>query len=119
MAEARPKKRRSEEYMARRREIEKERTKTRIYIGESIQRWRELRWQKGFQSDAQVAKFLLDRHGCCLTALEQVSNGFCNVLGIIAISFGWRGVGMLLYHRRLAACGCATLLSLGMTETAH
>ncbi|XP_078135628.1 uncharacterized protein LOC144536383 isoform X3 [Sander vitreus] len=62
MAEARPKKRRSEEYMARRREIEKERTKTRIYIGESIQKWRELRWQKGFQSDAQLAKFLLDSY---------------------------------------------------------
>ncbi|XP_056227529.1 uncharacterized protein LOC130166165 isoform X2 [Seriola aureovittata] len=63
MAEARtrPKKRRSDEYMARRRELEKERTKTRIYIGESIQRWRELRRQKGFLSDAQVAKFLLDR----------------------------------------------------------
>uniref|UniRef100_A0A8D0D8C2 Uncharacterized protein n=1 Tax=Sander lucioperca TaxID=283035 RepID=A0A8D0D8C2_SANLU len=52
-------KRRSEEYMARRREIEKERTKTQIYIGESIQRWQELRRQKGFQSDAEVAKFLL------------------------------------------------------------
>ncbi|XP_028421885.1 uncharacterized protein LOC114546913 isoform X3 [Perca flavescens] len=62
MAEARPKKRRSEEYMARRREIEKERTKTRIYIGESIQGWRELRRQKGFQSDAQLAKFLLDSY---------------------------------------------------------
>uniref|UniRef100_A0A3B4W8W9 Uncharacterized protein n=1 Tax=Seriola lalandi dorsalis TaxID=1841481 RepID=A0A3B4W8W9_SERLL len=67
MAEARtrPKKRRSDEYMARRRELEKERTKTRIYIGESIQRWRELRRQKGFLSDAQVAKFLLDSF--CLT----------------------------------------------------
>uniref|UniRef100_A0A8D0DAP9 Uncharacterized protein n=1 Tax=Sander lucioperca TaxID=283035 RepID=A0A8D0DAP9_SANLU len=59
MAEAQPKKRRSEEYMARRREIEKEQTKTRIYIGESIQRWRELRRQKGFQSDAQVAKLVV------------------------------------------------------------
>ncbi|KAM9856689.1 uncharacterized protein ACBR49_000384 isoform 2-T2 [Aulostomus maculatus] len=62
MAEVRPKKRRSDEYLARRREIEKERTKTRIYIGESFQRWRELRRQKGFLTDAQLAKFLLDSH---------------------------------------------------------
>uniref|UniRef100_A0A8C4DXR2 Uncharacterized protein n=1 Tax=Dicentrarchus labrax TaxID=13489 RepID=A0A8C4DXR2_DICLA len=63
----------SEEYMAKRRETEKERTKIRVYIGESIQRWRELRRQKGFQSDVHVAKFLLDRWQAVLTLPFRVA----------------------------------------------
>ncbi|KAG5277806.1 hypothetical protein AALO_G00091600 [Alosa alosa] len=64
MAESaiRPKRRRSDEHMAKKRVQEKERGKSRIYIGEAIQRWRELRQQKGFQSDAQLALFLLDSY---------------------------------------------------------
>uniref|UniRef100_A0A8D0A760 Uncharacterized protein n=1 Tax=Sander lucioperca TaxID=283035 RepID=A0A8D0A760_SANLU len=45
---------------AKKREKEKD-AKSRIYIGKAFERWRELRQQKGFHSDIQVALFLLDR----------------------------------------------------------
>ncbi|ROL42753.1 Paraspeckle component 1 [Anabarilius grahami] len=60
MADTRPKRRRSNEHLENKREKEKERGKSRIYIGKAFERWRELRRQKGFQSDIQVALFLLD-----------------------------------------------------------
>ncbi|XP_048056880.1 forkhead box protein K2 isoform X2 [Megalobrama amblycephala] len=62
MAETRPKRQRSNEHLKKKREKEKERGKSRIYIGEAFERWRELRRQKGFQSDIQVALFLLERY---------------------------------------------------------
>ncbi|CAM4332807.1 unnamed protein product [Leuciscus chuanchicus] len=62
MADTRPKRLRSDEQKAKNREREKERGRSRIYIGEAFERWRELRRQKGFQSDIQVALFLLDRY---------------------------------------------------------
>jgi len=62
MADTRPKRRRSEEQMKKKKESDKERAKFRIYIGsEPFERWQELRRQKGFRSNIQVALFLLDR----------------------------------------------------------
>ncbi|XP_065150413.1 uncharacterized protein [Paramisgurnus dabryanus] len=62
MADTRPKRRRSAEQRAKLAEKQKERSKSRIYIGKAFERWRELRGQKGFQSDVQVALFLLDSY---------------------------------------------------------
>ncbi|KAG1927865.1 hypothetical protein F2P79_023929, partial [Pimephales promelas] len=60
MADTRPKRRRSEEQI-KKKESDKESAKFRIYIGsKAFERWQELRRQKGFQSDIQVALFLLD-----------------------------------------------------------
>ncbi|XDV48008.1 hypothetical protein PO909_017522 [Leuciscus waleckii] len=61
MADTRPKRRHSDEQITKKREKEKERAKSRIYIGKAFKRWREHRRQKGFQSHIQVALFLLDR----------------------------------------------------------
>ncbi|XP_077058348.1 forkhead box protein K2 isoform X4 [Siphateles boraxobius] len=58
MANKRPKRLRSDEQIAK----EKDRAKSRIYIGKAFERWRSLRRQKGFQFDIQVAQFLLDRY---------------------------------------------------------
>lgn len=42
-------------------ELDRARNKTtRVNIGAAFPRWRELREQKGFRSDAQLATFLLD-----------------------------------------------------------
>lgn len=38
-----------------------ERNRTRVVIGTALQRWRQLKEEKGLQSDAKVALFLLDR----------------------------------------------------------
>ncbi|XP_062405821.1 uncharacterized protein LOC134095994 isoform X2 [Sardina pilchardus] len=77
MAEStiRPKRRRSDEHMAKKRVQEKERGKSRVYIGEAMQRWRELRQQKGFQSDAQLALFLLDSYEEYLHAIRGWDQG--------------------------------------------
>uniref|UniRef100_A0A8D0AV27 Uncharacterized protein n=1 Tax=Sander lucioperca TaxID=283035 RepID=A0A8D0AV27_SANLU len=61
MADTRAKRQCSDEQIAKKREKEKERAKSRIYIRKAFEKWRELRRQKGFQSDIQVALFLLDR----------------------------------------------------------
>jgi len=60
--DARPKRRRpSEAQMAKRREREKQRAKTRIYVGPAFERWREVRRQRGFLTDIELALYLLDR----------------------------------------------------------
>lgn len=43
------------------READGERQETRINIGPACQRWREVRKQKGFKTDAAFATFLLNR----------------------------------------------------------
>ena len=64
MADTRPKRRRSDEQIAKKRDKDKDkdkdRAKSRIYIGKTFERWRELRRQKGFQSDI-VALFLAEQ----------------------------------------------------------
>jgi len=47
--------------MAKRREREKQRAKTRIYVGPAFERWREVRQQRGFLTDIELALYLLDR----------------------------------------------------------
>ncbi|XP_020786324.2 zinc finger protein 391-like [Boleophthalmus pectinirostris] len=42
-------------------EEEKERDQTEVILGDSFQRWRALKQEKGLKTDALVAKFLLDR----------------------------------------------------------
>ncbi|KAJ8249131.1 hypothetical protein GJAV_G00231500 [Gymnothorax javanicus] len=62
MVEAKPKKRRSNKCMSRKKERDRSYAKSRINIGKAYQRWREFRELNGFNSDAQVALFLLDRN---------------------------------------------------------
>lgn len=38
-----------------------ERNRTRVVIGTAFERWRQLKADKGLQTDAKVALFLLDR----------------------------------------------------------
>lgn len=57
MAESIPKRRRR----IRAREYVRVYSKTRIVIGKAFERWREIKEQKFFKSDAEVALFLLDR----------------------------------------------------------
>ncbi|XDV51928.1 hypothetical protein PO909_020720 [Leuciscus waleckii] len=57
MVDTRPKRRRFDEQIAKKRDKDKERVKSRIYIGKTFERWRELRRQKGFQSDLQLLCF--------------------------------------------------------------
>ncbi len=40
---------------------DEERNKTRVCIGAAYERWHQLKQQRGLQSDAMVAVFLLDR----------------------------------------------------------
>ncbi|XP_037830602.1 zinc finger protein 37 isoform X2 [Kryptolebias marmoratus] len=48
-------------------DLDQARNKTRVNIGAAFPRWRELREQKGFRNDAQLATFLLDcYHASCL-----------------------------------------------------
>ncbi|XDV34360.1 hypothetical protein PO909_004524 [Leuciscus waleckii] len=57
MADTRLKRRRSDEQIVKKRDKDKERAKSRIYIGKTLEMWRELRRQKGFQSDIQLLCF--------------------------------------------------------------
>ncbi|KAJ0063545.1 hypothetical protein NL108_003850 [Boleophthalmus pectinirostris] len=50
------------EVAERRRQGEKERSKTKVILGDSFQRWRALKQTKGLKTDALVAKFLLDSY---------------------------------------------------------
>ncbi|CAJ1053684.1 uncharacterized protein LOC108875766 isoform X1 [Xyrichtys novacula] len=43
-------------------ERDRVRTKTRVNLGKSFAKWRELRDSKGFKSDPEFAQFLLDRY---------------------------------------------------------
>ena len=56
------KKRKSEaEKAATKLALDKARGQTRVNIGSTFERWRQLRKLKGLKSDAEVAVFLLDR----------------------------------------------------------
>ncbi|XDV49341.1 hypothetical protein PO909_018612 [Leuciscus waleckii] len=57
MADTRLKRRRSDEQIVKKRDKDKEREKSRIYIGKTLEMWRELRRHKGFQSDIQLLCF--------------------------------------------------------------
>uniref|UniRef100_A0A671VTA7 Uncharacterized protein n=1 Tax=Sparus aurata TaxID=8175 RepID=A0A671VTA7_SPAAU len=52
---------RTEDQRKAKRESDRARAKTRINIGDSFERWRELRGLKGFKSDPEFARFLLAR----------------------------------------------------------
>lgn len=49
------------EVAERRRQGLKERSQTKVILGDCFKRWRTLKQQKGIKTDALVAKFLLDR----------------------------------------------------------
>uniref|UniRef100_A0A671UFJ4 Uncharacterized protein n=1 Tax=Sparus aurata TaxID=8175 RepID=A0A671UFJ4_SPAAU len=53
---------RTEDQRKAERESDRARAKTWINIGDSFQRWRELRGLKGFKSHPEFARFLLDRY---------------------------------------------------------
>uniref|UniRef100_A0A146PNK6 Uncharacterized protein n=1 Tax=Fundulus heteroclitus TaxID=8078 RepID=A0A146PNK6_FUNHE len=50
------------EKAATKRALDKARGHTRVYIGEALERWRQLRTLKGLKSDPEVAVYLLDRY---------------------------------------------------------
>lgn len=50
-----------EERKRKKRESNRVRAKTRINIGAAFQRWRELLFLKGFNTDSELATFLLDK----------------------------------------------------------
>ncbi|ROL41885.1 hypothetical protein DPX16_3513 [Anabarilius grahami] len=49
------------EVAEKRRKLSEERNQTRVVLGQSFQRWRAMKEQKGVKTDAQFAKILLDR----------------------------------------------------------
>ncbi|ROL47106.1 hypothetical protein DPX16_18904 [Anabarilius grahami] len=61
------------EVAEKRRKLSEERNLTRVVLGETFQRWRAMKEQRGVKTDAQFAKILLDRFN---------SSGIC-----FAISF--------------------------------
>uniref|UniRef100_UPI0037E6F857 uncharacterized protein isoform X1 n=1 Tax=Semicossyphus pulcher TaxID=241346 RepID=UPI0037E6F857 len=52
----------NEEKQARKKELDRDRNKTRVNIGVAFPRWRELRDLKGYKNDAEFATVLLDRY---------------------------------------------------------
>ncbi|KAJ0060515.1 hypothetical protein NL108_014994 [Boleophthalmus pectinirostris] len=56
------------EAVLRKRERDKERGHTKVILGDSFQRWRALKQEKGLKTDALVAKFLLDSYDNVSTA---------------------------------------------------
>uniref|UniRef100_A0A3Q1EXW2 Uncharacterized protein n=1 Tax=Acanthochromis polyacanthus TaxID=80966 RepID=A0A3Q1EXW2_9TELE len=48
------------------RQLDRENAKTKVIIGESFGRWRQLKQQMGLKTDALVAIFLLDRKNVLL-----------------------------------------------------
>ncbi|XP_020786323.2 uncharacterized protein LOC110165467 [Boleophthalmus pectinirostris] len=50
------------EVIERKRKRDKERSQTKVILGDSFQRWRALKREKGLKTDALVAKFLLDSY---------------------------------------------------------
>ncbi|ROL47663.1 hypothetical protein DPX16_13378 [Anabarilius grahami] len=49
------------EVAEKRRKLSEERNLTRVVLGETFQRWRAMKEQRGVKTDAQFAKILLDR----------------------------------------------------------
>ena len=58
----RKRKKLNEEQKKAKRDSDRVRAKTRVNLGRSFKRWRELRDSGGFKTDAELALFLLDRY---------------------------------------------------------
>ncbi|ROL50031.1 hypothetical protein DPX16_5790 [Anabarilius grahami] len=48
------------EVAEKRRKLSEERNRTRVVLGETFQRWRAMKEQRGVKTDAQLAKIILD-----------------------------------------------------------
>ncbi|ROL48292.1 hypothetical protein DPX16_5686 [Anabarilius grahami] len=61
------------EVAEKRRKLSEERNLTRVVLGETFQRWRAMKEQRGVKTDAQFAKILLDRyiHAGAWRSLEE------------------------------------------------